>query len=220
MLSDAQIERYSRQIILPQVGGRWQAALLSATVTVCGRSELATTAGLYLAAAGVGHLRVSPPTAAAIQGVNPDCQVACLASDAAADAVRSAAVVLCAGATAARCVLMHAACDAAGVPVIFADATDTAGWMSVCGSADDPCHRCLRRQLGRMGRGAAPLASVTAGCICTLLATEAIKIMLGMPPSYVGRLLTFDVLGGEVRDDPVMKDPCCAVCARREGSDE
>ena len=79
-LSEIQVERYSRQIILPQVGGRGQLALLAATVAMCGSSELATTAALYLAGAGIGHLCVSPPTAAAIEGLNPDCHVVVLTS--------------------------------------------------------------------------------------------------------------------------------------------
>ncbi len=212
MLSDTQIERYSRQIILPQVGGRGQAALLSATVTIGGDDQLATTAGRYLAAAGIGRLRVSPPLAAAIDGMTPDCQVTCLASDAAA-AVRGAAVVLCAGAAVLPCVQLHAAGVAAGVPVIFAAATDAVGWMSACAGTDGPCYECLVRQLERVGSETAPLGTVVAGCMGTLLATEAIKLVLGLRPSYVGRLVTVDVLAGDVRVTDVIKDPRCTVCA-------
>lgn len=55
MLSEAQIERYSRQIILPQLGGRGQETLLRARVLVNG-GALQTTTLLYLAAAGVGTI--------------------------------------------------------------------------------------------------------------------------------------------------------------------
>ena len=43
MLSEAQIERYSRQIILPQLGGKGQETLLRARVLVSGGVLQATT---------------------------------------------------------------------------------------------------------------------------------------------------------------------------------
>jgi molybdopterin/thiamine biosynthesis adenylyltransferase len=212
MLSDTQIERYSRQILLPQVGGRGQIALLSATVTVYGSQALATTAALYLAAAGVGHLRVSPPTAAAIAGVNPDCEVASPAAVSAADTVPGAAAVLCAGAGAATCAVIDAACLAAGIPLIIGEATGTVGWLSVRNAPDAACATCLAPPRADTGDGDAPLGGVAAALIGTLLATEAVKIVLGLQPSYVGHRVTFDVLAGDVRDEPVTQDPRCPVC--------
>ncbi len=58
MLSEIQIERYSRQIILPQLGGKGQEKLLSARVLVNGAGPLQTTVLLYLAAAGVGTIGI------------------------------------------------------------------------------------------------------------------------------------------------------------------
>ena len=49
MLADEQIERYSRQIILPQVGGKGQEKLLRARVLLNGTGPLQETALLYLA---------------------------------------------------------------------------------------------------------------------------------------------------------------------------
>lgn len=55
-LNDSQIERYSRQIILPQVGGKGQSKILNAKVLIIGTGGLGAPSALYLAAAGVGRI--------------------------------------------------------------------------------------------------------------------------------------------------------------------
>lgn len=57
-LTDSQIERYARHIILEEVGGVGQEALLNARVLVVGAGGLGSPLVMYLAAAGIGHLGV------------------------------------------------------------------------------------------------------------------------------------------------------------------
>src|SRR5947207_16024593 len=54
--TDSQIERYSRHIILPEVGGKGQKKLARAKTLIIGAGGLGSPAGLYLAAAGVGTI--------------------------------------------------------------------------------------------------------------------------------------------------------------------
>lgn len=58
-LDNSQIERYSRQILLREIGGTGQAKLLDATVFILGAGGLGCPAALYLAAAGVGTLIIA-----------------------------------------------------------------------------------------------------------------------------------------------------------------
>lgn len=57
-LSDTEIERYARHIILPEIGGAGQQKLKAAKVCVIGAGGLGSPALLYLAASGVGTLGV------------------------------------------------------------------------------------------------------------------------------------------------------------------
>ena len=59
MLSDVQMERYSRHIILPEIGMAGQRKLLSAKVLAIGAGGLGSTAIMSLAAAGVGKIGIA-----------------------------------------------------------------------------------------------------------------------------------------------------------------
>ncbi len=57
-LNEEEIERYSRQIILSEVGGVGQEKLLNSSVLVVGAGGLGSPVLLYLAAAGIGRIGI------------------------------------------------------------------------------------------------------------------------------------------------------------------
>jgi adenylyltransferase/sulfurtransferase len=58
-MNDQQLLRYSRQILLPQIGVEGQQQLLDARVLIIGAGGLGSAAALYLASAGIGHITIA-----------------------------------------------------------------------------------------------------------------------------------------------------------------
>lgn len=56
--TNEQLERYSRHIILKEVGAKGQKKLLNASVLIIGAGGLGAPAAMYLAAAGVGTIGI------------------------------------------------------------------------------------------------------------------------------------------------------------------
>jgi molybdopterin/thiamine biosynthesis adenylyltransferase len=57
-LSDSELERYSRQLVLPEWSGEAQERLKAATAIVVGAGALGSPAATYLAAAGIGRIGI------------------------------------------------------------------------------------------------------------------------------------------------------------------
>ncbi|MHB8483253.1 MAG: ThiF family adenylyltransferase, partial [Nitrospiria bacterium] len=56
--TEDQIKRYSRHILLPEVGGKGQIKISQAKVLIVGAGGLGSPAGLYLGAGGIGTIGI------------------------------------------------------------------------------------------------------------------------------------------------------------------
>jgi molybdopterin-synthase adenylyltransferase len=160
-LTDTQLLRYSRHILLEEVGIDGQRALLSAHLLVVGAGGLGCAAGLYLGSAGVGQLtvvdhdvveatnlqrqiahtlaRIGQPKAAslseAIAQINPDVTVHAVNQRADADLlcqlVATADVVLDCTDNFASRHAINRACFAASKPLVSGAAIRLDGQLSV-----------------------------------------------------------------------------------------
>jgi molybdopterin/thiamine biosynthesis adenylyltransferase/rhodanese-related sulfurtransferase len=172
-MDNAQLERYSRHLLLPEVGMDGQEKLLAAKVLIVGAGGLGCPALLYLAAAGVGrlgivdfdkvdtsnlqrqvlyetgdvgHLKVDVAKSR-IEAINPDVQVDChpvrLDSANALDLFRGYDLVVDGTDNFATRYLVNDACVLTGIPNVYGSIFRFEGQVTVFAHSDGPCYRCL-----------------------------------------------------------------------------
>jgi adenylyltransferase/sulfurtransferase len=171
--SDEQIRRYSRHIILKEVGGKGQTKLLESKVLLVGAGGLGSPAALYLAAAGVGTLGIvdadvvdlsnlqrqilhgtadlgRPKVESArerLAGINPDVKVVPygdrLTSENALALLREYDVVVDGCDNFPTRYLVNDACVFTGKPNVHGSIFQFEGQLSVFDAARGPCYRCL-----------------------------------------------------------------------------
>ncbi len=104
-------------------------------------------------------------------------------------------------------------------PVVHAAIQRFEGQLSVFAADGRPCYRCLFPR--PPPADAAPscaeagVLGVLPGVMGVLQATEAIKLVLGLGESLVGRLLVFDALSMRFSELRLRPDPDCPACGER-----
>jgi sulfur-carrier protein adenylyltransferase/sulfurtransferase len=172
-LSKEEVLRYSRHLIMPEVGMEGQLTLKIATVVVVGWGGLGAPLGLYLAAAGVGRLGIVDFDAVdftnlqrqvtfgtsdvgrkkleaareRLSNLNPEIQIETyetrLTSDNALDILRDYDIVADGTDNFPTRYLVNDACVLLGKPNVYGSIFRFEGQASIFGAPDGPCYRCL-----------------------------------------------------------------------------
>jgi len=112
--------------------------------------------------------------------------------------------------------LVNDVCVWLGKPLVYGSIFRFEGQASVFDAAKGPCYRCLYAEpppphlVPSCAEGG--VLGVLPGVIGSLEALEAIKLVLGVGQSLLGRLLLFDALRLGFRELRLLKDPDCPVC--------
>lgn len=101
-------------------------------------------------------------------------------------------------------------------PYVYGSIFRFDGQVSVFAAPGGPCYRCLFAEPPPPDLvpncAEAGVLGVLPGLIGSLQALEAIKLILGVGESLVGRLLLVEALKVRFRELSVQRDPACAVC--------
>jgi adenylyltransferase/sulfurtransferase len=111
---------------------------------------------------------------------------------------------------------MNAACWRLGTPLVSAAAMRMEGQVTVFDPRrpDSPCYRCLYSDESTEGEACSQVGVLAPmlGIIGSIQATEAMKLIIGVGTTLVGRVLVLDALEMEWRSLKLRKDPECPVC--------
>lgn len=207
-LTDTQKQRYSRHLLIPEVGSEGQARLLASKVLLIGAGGLGSPAALYLAAAGVGTIgivdfdvvdlsnlqrqvlhtndRVGEKKVESarrtIAALNPDVTVVgieeMLVADNVGRIIAGYDAIVDGTDTFETRYILNDAAVAAGIPVVHASVFRFEGQVTTFIPYEGPCYRCLYP--------APPPPELAPGC--------SVAGVLGVVPGTMGLLQANEVL--------------------------
>jgi molybdopterin/thiamine biosynthesis adenylyltransferase/rhodanese-related sulfurtransferase len=245
-LTPDQRSRYSRHILIPEVGEEGQVKLLDSKALLIGAGGLGAPAAFYLAAAGVGTLGLvdddvvdasnlqrqiihttdrvgmnkGESARVAIEALNPDVQVNVhpfrVNKDNVLHLVADYDVIIDGTDNFPTRYLMNDAALMARKPLIHASILRFEGHASTFLPYDGTCYRCLFLEPPPPAMapscGEAGVLGVLCGVMGNIMATEAIKVLLGIGDTLSGRLLIYDALDMTFTELKIRRDPDCPAC--------
>ena len=225
-LNKDEILRYSRHLILPEVGMEGQLKLKQAKVALIGAGGLGAPLGLYLAAAGVGRIgmvdfdvvdftnlqrqvihgtkdvgrKKLDSAADSMLDINPYMTVdkfdTAITSENALDIIKDYDMVVDGTDNFPTRYLINDACVLLKKPNVYGSIFRFEGQATIFAYPGGPCYRCLYPEPPPPGLvpscAEGGVLGILPGTIGLIQATEAVKLILGVGESLVGRLLLYD----------------------------
>jgi len=246
-LSPAELQRYSRHLMMPEVTPDGQRRLKAARVLCIGAGGLGSPAAVYLAAAGMGTIGIVDfddvdlsnlqrqilhgtkdigrdkleSARDRLHDINPEIDVQLhkcrFSSENAPQLVSGYDVIVDGSDNFPTRYLSNDVCVLARKPNVYGSVFRFEGQTTVFAPhLGGPCYRCLFPEPPPPDSvpncAQAGVLGVLPGIIGMLQAIEAIKMIVGVGESLVGRLLHFDALKAKFRELNLRRDPECPVC--------
>ena len=233
------MERYKRQISIPQIGTEGQMLLQSSTAAVIGAGGLGAPVLTYLAAAGVGNILVIDKDAVEesnlnrqflysredigrkkaeaakekLEKQNPQIKVTAF-SDAfteenGRELLKGADVVLDCVDSVKTRMAVNKICLLLRIPLVEGGIYGFYGYVTSV-FQNSPCLECMG-YTKEMEQKETPSLGASAGVVGSLQAVEALKILLGKGEPFYGRLFQYDGLDGSFDEIKVEKKKDCSL---------
>jgi molybdopterin/thiamine biosynthesis adenylyltransferase len=228
-MDDNALLRYSRHILLPEIGIEGQERLLASHALVIGAGGLGSPVSLYLASAGVGRITLCDGDEVDLtnlqrQIVHRTESIGRMKADSARDTLAAINPLVEVITVPERVAESRIGELAATADVVLDAAVRFDGQVAVFDMRREeaPCYACLFPEQGENEDMPCSIMGVFApvtGIIGTIQAAEALKLLAGIGESLNGRLLLVDALTMELRTIRFNKDRACCVCSEREGKE-
>jgi molybdopterin/thiamine biosynthesis adenylyltransferase len=243
-LTPAELERYHRQMMLPNFGEDSQRRLKSVTALVTGVGGLGGTAALYLAVAGIGKLilvrggnlrmddmnrqilmtddwvgkpRVQKAKETLAQ-INPDIEIEAIADYITPEnvdtLVSSADIALDCAHNFTERDLLNDACVRWRKPMVEAAMNSMEAYLTTIVPGQTGCLNCLFPEKPDWDRRGFAVLGAVSGTLACLTALEAIKLITGFERPLMSQLLTMDLGRLEFAKHRTYRDPDCPVCGK------
>ncbi|MDI6884534.1 MAG: MoaD family protein [Hadesarchaea archaeon] len=243
-LTSKELQRYSRQIIIPGIGKKGQLKLKRAHVFVAGLGGLGSPACIYLVAAGVGHLTIidnqrvdmtnlnrqilhleldvgrskAGSAVEKLYAMNPnvkvDSKLKRITSKNVGQLIKGADVVVDGMDNYPIRYLLNEACVRNRIPFVHGAVEGLVGQLMTVVPGKGPCLKCLVPREPSK-KPLFPVLGATPGVIGCLQAMETIKLITGVGEPLVGRMLIFNGADMTFDEMKVKRDPRCPVCGKR-----
>ena len=241
-LTPSELERYHRQMMLPNFGEAGQKRLKSATVLVTGVGGLGGTSALYLAVAGVGRLIlvrggdlllddlnrqvlmtndcVGKPRVfkarETLQAINPDIQVEAVhdyvTKENVDSLVQSADIAVDCAHNFTERNLLNEACVRWQKPMVEAAMDGMEAYLTTIIPGVTPCLSCLFPEKPDWNQRGFSVIGAVSGTLACLSALEVIKLITKFSQPLLSQLLTIDLMRMEFAKRHSYHDPSCLVC--------
>jgi molybdopterin-synthase adenylyltransferase len=242
-LSEEERARYRRQLIVPEIGERGQQRIKEATVLIAGLGGLGSIAAYYLAAAGVGHLKIVDMDRVAVHNLNrqilhfstdigalktdsarvklgalnPWCHIEAMASRIDPDTVNAIVsgchLIMDGMDNISTRRVLNRASLSGRIPYIFGAVGGLDGMVSTFIPGRTACLECLFPTGTREPSGEIGVIGPAAGVIASLQSIEALKILAGQKPGLAGALMHFHGLSMRLRKTAIDPNPDCHTCS-------
>jgi molybdopterin/thiamine biosynthesis adenylyltransferase len=238
MMTDEEKKRYHRQLLM--LGEAGQERLKASRVLIAGAGGLGTVIATYLAAAGIGILRIAdcdvveatnlnrqilhwgadlgrPKTASVAEKLaqlNALIRVEEIAGKIDEDSIDTVAgdcdIIVDAMDNFPTRYLLNRAAIRKGVPFIHGAVRGLQGQVTTVLPGKTPCLRCLFPQ--SPPSELFPIIGATCGVIGSIEATEVVKLLTGRGEPLAGRLLIWDGLAACADSLVIERNPLCPDC--------